>query len=107
MAHETEVIRQEMEGTRASLAEKLEQLEHQVTEKVQAATTTVADTVESVTSTVDSVKQSFTGTVDAVKQSLDLERHARQHPWMLVGGAFAVGLIGGHMLGGSRRRDSG
>ena len=50
MAHETEMIRQEMEGTRASLAEKLEKLEHQVTEKVQAATTTVADTVETVRS---------------------------------------------------------
>jgi ElaB/YqjD/DUF883 family membrane-anchored ribosome-binding protein len=84
---QTEVIRQQMEGTRASLTDKIEQLESQVTDKVEKVTATVADTAEAVE-----------GTVEAVKNTFDLEWHARRHPWMLVGGAVALGFLGALLL---------
>jgi len=98
------VIRQQMEGTRTALAEKLERLEEQVTEKVQEATTTVADTVEAVSETVEGVKETVEETVDAMKHTFDLQWHADHHPWALMGGAVVLGFFGGRLLGGPPRR---
>src|SRR5262245_48335249 len=103
MGDQTEVIRQQMEGTRTALAEKLGKLEAEVTGKVQQATSSVAETVENVSETVDSVKETVEGTVDAVKHTFDLEWHARHHPWLLLGGAVFLGFVGGRMLAGPGR----
>jgi hypothetical protein len=103
MGDQTEVIRQQMEGTRTALAEKLGQLEAQVTDKVQQATTTVAETVDNVSEAVDSVKETVDGTVEAVKHTFDLEWHAKHHPWLLLGGAVVLGFVGGRMLAGPGR----
>jgi ElaB/YqjD/DUF883 family membrane-anchored ribosome-binding protein len=108
MDNETEVIRQQMEGTRTALSEKLEKLENQLTDKVQQAGTTVAETVESVSDTVENVKETVEQTVEAVSHTFDLEWHAKQHPWALLGGAVFVGFLGARMLSRperSRRRD--
>jgi len=104
MASETEVIREQMEGTRTALAEKVGLLEAQVTEKMQQASTTVADTVESVAETVDNVKETVEGTVQAVKHTFDLQWHADHHPWLLVGGSVVLGLLGGRILRGPSER---
>jgi hypothetical protein len=103
MDSETEVIRQQMEGTRTALSEKLEKLESRLADKVQETTTTIADTVESVSDTVAEVSETVEGTVDAVKHTFDLKWQAEHNPWLLVGGAVLVGYVGTAMLQPSRR----
>jgi ElaB/YqjD/DUF883 family membrane-anchored ribosome-binding protein len=113
-----EVIRQQMEETRASLAQKLEVLEDKVTSTVQEATEavsetvenvkeTVADTVEAVKDTVEgtveSVKDTVSTTVETVKETFDLAGHVDRHPWAMVGGSVLVGVVGGLLLGPAHR----
>lgn len=91
MDNELEVIRTQMEETRASLADKLEALETQVLGKVEGATDAVANTVEAVNDTVETVKR-----------TLDVRQHVRDYPWAMVGGATAVGYLLGWILPSSR-----
>ncbi len=72
-----EAIRADMEGTRAALAGKLETLQERV-----------ADTIEQ---TVESVQE----TVEKVKRALDIPYQTQQHPWLMVGAAFAAGAVVG------------
>jgi ElaB/YqjD/DUF883 family membrane-anchored ribosome-binding protein len=104
MDSETEVIRQQMEGTRTALADKLEKLEEEVTEKVQDATSTVAETVEAVSETVENVTETVEETVQAVKRTFDLQWQAEHNPWLLVGGSVLAGYLGGVLLFPARRR---
>jgi ElaB/YqjD/DUF883 family membrane-anchored ribosome-binding protein len=102
MLDEPEVIRQHMEETRSSLAEKLETLEEQVVDKVTETTTAVADTVESVKEaveeTVESVKGTVQESVQAVKNTFDLPRQMNSHPWLFVGASVGVGFLGARLL---------
>jgi len=113
----------QMDESRESLAQKIEMLEDKVTETVQTATASVAEatasvletvqsatasvseTVDSVTNavqgTVDNVRQSVEGTVDSVKSAFDLSRQVEEHPWLMMGGAVAVGVLGATLLGNS------
>jgi len=99
---ELEVIRHQMEGTRASLTEKLDTLENQVIGTVSQATDAVAHTVEDVKSAVGSVTETVQETVQSVKEAFNLSDHVRHHPWAMMGGAVAAGFIGGYLLGPSR-----
>ena len=89
MDNEAEVIRRQMEGTRAALQDKLETLEQQVKE-----------TVDSATEAVTTVKESVRETVDTVKETFDLRRQVERHPWTMLCGAAAVGFLGGRLLEG-------
>lgn len=97
-----EEIRDQIEETRSSLTDKLESLEHEVRETVRNATSAVVDTVEnvknSVESTIESVKQNVSGTVDSVKETLNVSHHVEQHPWAVMGGAFAIGALAGSLV---------
>lgn len=116
---EPEVIRQQMDESRAALTEKLVQLEEKVSETVQSATASVAETVQSattsVTETVDSVKGAVQGTVDSVRHSvegtvasvseaLDLTLQVKRHPWEMFAGAIAVGYVGAQLLSAGQGR---
>jgi ElaB/YqjD/DUF883 family membrane-anchored ribosome-binding protein len=114
---ELEVIHHEMEETRASLADKLEALESQVrgnvesvTHAVEAAKETVESTISTVQETVSNVQESVKDTVHTVQHSLreafDVQGHVQRYPWAMMGGAFAVGFLGGALLGPSRPRRS-
>jgi ElaB/YqjD/DUF883 family membrane-anchored ribosome-binding protein len=106
MENEPEVIRQQMNETRASLAEKLETLEQQVVGTVQGATASVTETVENmrdaVKDTVASVQGSVRETVETVKDTFDLSQAVYRHPWIAVGCSAAAGYFIGSLL----RRDS-
>ncbi|MEK6259969.1 MAG: hypothetical protein AABP62_15215 [Planctomycetota bacterium] len=119
---DTEVIRQQMDDSRAALTEKLGLLEEKVTETVQSATASVAETVQSatasVTETVDSVKGAVQGTVDSVRHSvedtvasvseaLDLALQVKRHPWGMLAGAIAVGYVGAQLLSTGERSRAG
>jgi hypothetical protein len=91
MDDQPELIREQMEQTRASLTEKLETLEHQVVDTVQGATTAVADTVET-------VKEAVQDTVETVKDTFDVRVQVERHPWAMVGASIALGYFGGRLL---------
>jgi ElaB/YqjD/DUF883 family membrane-anchored ribosome-binding protein len=116
MDEQPEVIQQQMEETRSALVQKLEALEGQVAETVQSAsdavqstTTAVSDTVETVKETVENVSDKMQETmatvtdkvhqtVQSVSEAFDLRLQAERHPWLVVGGAVAVGYVGACLL---------
>jgi len=83
------VIRDEMEQTRAHLAEKLGALETQVRETVSGATEAVSSTVEGVKDVVSSVSE----TVESVTETFNVSKQVEQHPWMAFGAAVATGFV--------------
>jgi len=95
MDERTEQLQNQMEQTKASLTEKLETLEGQVSETVQSTTAAVSDTVEAVKDTVASVKESVEGTVQSVAETFDLRLQVERHPWLMLGGAVALGCVAG------------
>jgi len=104
MVDNPEVIRQQMDETRSSLADKLETLESQVAETVQATTEAVTGTVEAVKETVENVTSTVQETVESVGQTLDLRGQVERHPWIILGGSVALGYLAAHLLGNSRPR---
>jgi len=104
MENEADLIRDEMAETRTALSEKLERLQEQVVGTVEGTTRSVTETVsavqEAVENTVGTVKETVQETVDTVKSTFDLSEQMQKHPWLLFGGAVAVGYVGGHLLMG-------
>lgn len=103
MDSELEVIRHEMEDTRASLADKLDTLENQVIGTVHSATEAVQHTVADVRSVVDTVTESVKEGVESVKETLNVSEQVRRHPWGMLCGAAAAGFFGGWLIGPSRK----
>lgn len=107
MAQETDVIRDKMEDTRASLGKKIEALENTVVGTVkdvaETATETVSQVTEAVGDTVETVTEAVSDATTAVKSALDIPEHVRQHPWITLGGAFVVGFIAERLLHPSRQ----
>jgi ElaB/YqjD/DUF883 family membrane-anchored ribosome-binding protein len=102
MAEDPQIIRAQMEQTRASLSEKIEALEQHVAETVHGATGAVADTVdtlkEAAQETVGTVKETVQQTVRSVRDAFDVPLQVRRHPWFMVGGSVVVGYVAGSML---------
>lgn len=127
MRDQSEVIMENMEGTRKDLADKLEQLEKKVTGTVESVTQlvekvpetvdtvkeTIAETVSTVTDTVQhtveavkgtventvgSVKETVAETVESVKGFFDIPHQVDRHPWLMMGGSVLLGYMGGRML---------
>lgn len=118
MPDESEVIRQQMEGTRTALATKLESLEQQVTESVTAATDTVASVKDVVEETVETVKDSVQetvatlkdtvhDTVETVKSTFDVAAHVERHPWLSLGTSVLAGYLAGRVLNSGRGTSGG
>jgi ElaB/YqjD/DUF883 family membrane-anchored ribosome-binding protein len=102
MDHETEVIREQMDDTRADLTQKLESLENKVMGTIASTTSSVEHTVESVKEavegTVESVRESVAETVETVKEAFDIPEHVRNHPWLMFGGSMAAGFVAGRLF---------
>jgi ElaB/YqjD/DUF883 family membrane-anchored ribosome-binding protein len=113
--NELEVIRHQMEQKRASLADKIDLLQdealkivHETTDQVanivDEVKTTVETVVDDVKSTATSVTEGVEKTVETVKETLNVSDHIRRRPWLALGGAFAVGVVGGYLTGTPSRR---
>jgi ElaB/YqjD/DUF883 family membrane-anchored ribosome-binding protein len=89
----TDEMRQEIDCTRSDMAEKLEALEDRVIGTVQSAQETVQDSIQMAKDTVTTVKRNF-----------DIKYQVEQHPWVMVGGCFFVGLAVGSLFPRLRRR---
>jgi hypothetical protein len=91
MDNETDVTREQMDETRASMSEKMETLEQRVVDTVHGA-------AETVTHTVANVKDAVHATVENVKDTVDVRLQMTRHPWTMVGGCIALGFLGGYLL---------
>jgi ElaB/YqjD/DUF883 family membrane-anchored ribosome-binding protein len=103
MENETEVIKQQMADTRTALSEKLEAVEELVTSTVKDTTQTVTDTVAAVSSTVENtvsnVSETVSDSVESVREALDISTYVEKYPWLVMGGAVALGYTLGSVLG--------
>ncbi len=132
MDNETpELIEQQMQGTRQSLADKIAALETQVTHTLHSTTQQVQDTVHSIVGAVETTVGSVTGGVkslrgvmddtvgsvahggiqsamssagDSLKEAFDVKPYVRDNPWQAVGGAAVAGLLTGFLFGPSKQR---
>jgi hypothetical protein len=124
----TEVIQNDLDETRASLADKLAQLGDKITgtvenvgETVENVTERATETVETVKETVDAVKDTVSGTVEnvkdtvsgtvetvkesvssaleTIKETFNLQRQVEERPWLVMSGAVLLGFVGGKLIG--------
>jgi len=79
-----------MTQARSRLTNKLETLENQVAG-------TVHSTKDAMGETVDAVKES----VRAVSEALDLPAQVQRHPWLVLGGSVALGVLAAQVFKGS------
>jgi ElaB/YqjD/DUF883 family membrane-anchored ribosome-binding protein len=79
---EPDVIRSQMDQTRADLTDKLETLEQRVSEGMESTGAVVNSTMTSVSSAVQSVSE-----------TLDFPLQVRRHPWIALTGAVALGFL--------------
>ena len=109
-----DLIRDQMDHTRSSLADKLETLEERVATTSSGASQDVAQTVETVTDsvqeTVETVKDTIEETLAAVKNSVgavkrffDVPMHVDRHPWIALGGSLAIGYMIGQFVSARTR----
>jgi hypothetical protein len=91
MENESDVTREQMDETRASMSEKMETLEQRVVD-------TAHDAADAAGHTVDNVKGAVHETVQNVKDAFDVRLQVARHPWAMVGGSVALGYLGGYLL---------
>ncbi len=103
MADSPEVIRQQMEGTKSQLSNKLESLEHQVTETVQSTGSAVTATVGAVQETVETVTGAVQDALHSVGKAFDLQHHIETHPWLILGGSVVLGYMAADLLEASAK----
>jgi len=111
MDAEPDVIRQDIEQTRDSLAKKVESLEEEVKGTIENVKETVEGTIESVKEkvqdTVQTVTSSVEETVSTVKRTFDIPHQVEQHPWAMAGCSLLAGMATGYLLGGRRASGGG
>jgi len=90
MGDQSEVNRDPINQSRSRLTDKLEALEAHVSG-------TVDSTKAALGSTVGTVKE----TMESVSEALDLRAHMERHPWLILGGSVAVGMLAARLFKGS------
>lgn len=92
---ELEVIRERMEETRSSLADKVDALENTILGTVESTTHSVAETVEAVK---DKVEETVETVKETVKEAFNVRGHIERHPWLAMGVSVATGYVAGSWL---------
>lgn len=83
MDQKSDLIKEDIEETRAALTEKLETLEDQLMDKVETAKESVEDTIENVRATLRKVSPTH---------------QVQQHPFVMIGGSLAAGMLVGKAI---------
>jgi ElaB/YqjD/DUF883 family membrane-anchored ribosome-binding protein len=98
-----EDVQEQMRDTRAHMTGQMHALEDKVTGMAHDATEAVGDAVRGVRDAVHTATERVRGAPEfalaAVRRAVDVRRHVRQHPWLAVGGAVALGLICSRFVG--------
>jgi hypothetical protein len=109
-------IREDIEGTRTAMSEKIEMIEGRVHETMEGTKTTIdsvmdsvkqiQDTVEQTKSAIDNVldtiKHSMDETIERAKYTADLIAQVNQNPWLM----FGCAILTGYVLSGIDRQGS-
>lgn len=103
MPSETELIKQQMSQTRASLAAKLETLETKVFSTTDVVAQTVAEVGTTVRETAQDVRAVMRETLTSMRDVLDLSQQVQHHPWMMLGASVLAGYVGGVALNNLER----
>ena len=94
-------IRQDIEGTRAAMAEKIGLVEERVQETAAEVKSTVDSAMEGfkqVQGTVEEARSSIDRLIESVKGTVnDMVDSVKQNPWLMVGSAGLLGYILGSM----------
>ncbi len=108
MATEPEIIRRQMKATREALGDKMERLQCEVVDTIvdtsdclRQAATVVKEGVEE---SVQAVRGAVNDSMETIRDALDLSGHVDRRPWLMVGGATALGYVGGRLLQAPRTR---
>src|SRR5688572_19386500 len=103
-AHKTAELQRDARESSASLADKMEalgqglkdtwdQARGAISDSVDAAKSTLGTTVNAVQDAVQTTKDAVQDSGRALSQAIDVREHVRRQPWLMVGGAFLVGLF--------------
>lgn len=92
MSVASDTVRQQIKATQSQLSAKLQSLENQVSNTVNSTGNAVNATVGAVQNAVESVSNTF-----------DIRRHFDNHPWLVLGGAVALGYLAVELLTGSSK----
>lgn len=91
-----EELRSRDEGPGSGLMENMEALEEGVKNAWKGIAASVGDSVDSAQGMVDKTmreaQEAVEGAAHSLGRALDFRAHARRHPWLLVAGAFLLGL---------------
>jgi ElaB/YqjD/DUF883 family membrane-anchored ribosome-binding protein len=94
-------IRQDIEGTRAAMTEKIGMVEERVQETAAEVKSTVDSAMEGfkqVQGTVEEAKSAIDKLIDSVKETAnDMVDGVKQNPWLMVGSAGLLGYILGSL----------
>jgi ElaB/YqjD/DUF883 family membrane-anchored ribosome-binding protein len=94
-------IRQDIEGTRAAMAEKIGMVEERVQETAAEVKSTVDSAMEGfkqVQETVDEAKSAIDRLIESVKDTAtEMVEEVKQNPWLMVGSAGLLGYILGSL----------
>ncbi len=93
MSSEKELIAERMRQTRAALTDKLDALENRVRDTADTIDRTVRDVGTTVSGTAEDVRALLRERLSTALDALDLTRQVERHPWLMLGGAAAVGYV--------------
>lgn len=96
-----ESIQQEIDQTRASMTEKMGEIETTVQGTAANMRTSVEQTVDQ---TVEQVKSMVGQTMETVKEKMNLERLVNERPWTMLGASVIVGYMLGSIEGSNEPR---
>jgi hypothetical protein len=102
MIETPELIQEQMKETKSQLSDKLDSLEQQlhVADAVQTTRTAVAATAEAVQATAATVS----GAMQSVSEAFDIRRQITQHPWIVLGGAAALGYVAHQLMSEAQQK---
>jgi uncharacterized protein YjbJ (UPF0337 family) len=97
MGESTNQIRQEIDQSRQSAADKIDQLQDQVTGTADQLRVNVQDSAEQLR---DQVSGAVDDTIQTVKENIDIRQAIEQRPLLALGAALISGFVLGSLTGG-------
>lgn len=99
MAQETRIQQDldDIHGTQAAMAQKLEQLEERIQDTVEGAKAAVRDIVDHVQTVAEHVIDRVEEFMADTTRSFDPRSQMSRHPWLMLGGAVLAGYILGSL----------
>src|SRR6185369_5602154 len=92
-------------STAGAVQDTTQSVQETVTGAVDAVKETVSTVTDKVQETMNTVTDKFQETVQSVSDTFNLRLQMERHPWIVLGGAVAVGCIVGSSFGSGREAE--